>query len=83
MPARIVSRAEWLVARQAHLKSEKALTRVRDLVAAERRSLPWVRIAEGAIVHLAVSYVQVSRALIERLEAYRKLAGAVDVLVRQ
>jgi len=48
MPARIVSRAEWLLARQAHLQSEKALTRVRDLIAAERRSLRWVRIAEGA-----------------------------------
>jgi predicted dithiol-disulfide oxidoreductase (DUF899 family) len=41
---RIVSRDEWLSARKAHLKNEKALTRMRDLVAAERRTLPWVRI---------------------------------------
>jgi predicted dithiol-disulfide oxidoreductase (DUF899 family) len=41
---RIVSRDEWLGARKAHLKNEKALTRMRDLVAAERRTLPWVRI---------------------------------------
>jgi len=127
MPPRIVSRAEWLAARQAHLKNEKALTRLRDLVAAERRRLPWVRIdktyvfdttegkktlaelfgrnsqliihhfmwrwdldqgcvscsleadhAEGAIVHLEhhdVSYVRVSRAPIEKLEAYRKRMG--------
>ena len=127
MPPRIVSREEWLAARTAHLKSEKALTRMRDLIAAERRNLPWVRIekqyvfdttegkrtltdlfggnsqlivhhfmwrwdldqgcascsleadhAEGAIVHLAhhdVSYVRVSRAPIEKLEAYRKRMG--------
>jgi predicted dithiol-disulfide oxidoreductase (DUF899 family) len=41
---RIVSRDEWLAARKAHLKNEKALTRLRDLVSAERRSLPWVRV---------------------------------------
>jgi predicted dithiol-disulfide oxidoreductase (DUF899 family) len=40
----VVSREEWLAARKAHLKNEKALTRLRDLVAAERRALPWVRI---------------------------------------
>lgn len=40
----VVSRDEWLKARKAHLKSEKALTRMRDLVAAERRTLPWVKI---------------------------------------
>lgn len=41
---RVVSRDEWLAARKAHLKSEKALTRFRDLVAAERRALPWVKV---------------------------------------
>jgi predicted dithiol-disulfide oxidoreductase (DUF899 family) len=30
--------------RKAHLKNEKALTRMRDLVAAERRTLPWVKV---------------------------------------
>ena len=44
MPHRAVSRDEWLAARKAHLKNEKALTRMRDLVAAERRALPWVKI---------------------------------------
>lgn len=38
----VVSREEWLVARQAHLAREKALTRLRDQVSAERRKLPWV-----------------------------------------
>jgi len=123
----IVSREEWLAARKAHLKNEKALTRMRDLVAAERRTLPWVKIdkeyvfdtaagketladlfgansqliihhfmwrwdldqgcascsleadhAEGAIVHLEhhdVSYVRVSRAPLDKIEAYRKRMG--------
>jgi predicted dithiol-disulfide oxidoreductase (DUF899 family) len=42
-PHRIVSQEEWLAARKAHLRNEKALTRMRDLVAAERRALPWVK----------------------------------------
>jgi len=44
MDHKIVSRNEWLAARKAHLKNEKALTRLRDLVAAERRALPWVKV---------------------------------------
>jgi len=43
-PAKIVSYEDWLTARKAHLKNEKALTRMRDLVAAERRALPWVKV---------------------------------------
>lgn len=42
-PHTIVSQDKWLEARKAHLKNEKALTRMRDLVAAERRALPWVK----------------------------------------
>jgi predicted dithiol-disulfide oxidoreductase (DUF899 family) len=44
MKNRIVSQDEWLAAHKAHLRSEKALTRMRDLVAAERRTLPWVMV---------------------------------------
>lgn len=43
-PRPIVSRAEWLTARQELLQEEKALTRRRDELAARRRALPWVRI---------------------------------------
>ena len=127
MQHRIVSHDEWLAARKAHLRNEKALTRMRDLVAAERRALPWVKVekdyvfdtlegkktladlfdgrsqliihhfmfapdweagcpscsleadhAEGAIVHLEnhdVAYVRVSRAPLEKLEAYRRRMG--------
>ncbi|MGH8590966.1 MAG: DUF899 domain-containing protein [Gammaproteobacteria bacterium] len=125
--SKIVSSEAWLAARKAHLKNEKALTRMRDLVAAERRALPWVKVekayvfdtpegkkslaelfgknsqliihhfmfapdweagcpscsleadhAEGAIVHLEnhdVSYVRVSRAPLDKLEAYKKRMG--------
>ena len=40
----VVSRDEWLAARKALLAKEKALTRQRDAVNAERRRLPMVRI---------------------------------------
>ncbi|NYS80471.1 DUF899 family protein [Halomonas glaciei] len=40
---RVVSQKEWFRARKAHLKNEKALTRMRDLVVRERRELPWVK----------------------------------------
>ena len=41
---RIVSRDEWLAARLQHLANEKELTRLRDQLSAERRTLPWVKI---------------------------------------
>lgn len=43
---RIVSREEWLVVHMRHLSREKALTRMRDQVSAERLELPWVRVAK-------------------------------------
>jgi predicted dithiol-disulfide oxidoreductase (DUF899 family) len=126
-PHKVVSYEDWLTARKRHLKNEKALTRMRDLVAAERRTLPWVKVekryvfdttqgrktladlfgrngqlivqhfmwrhdldqgcvgcslhtdhAQGARAHLAhhdVSFVVVSRAPLEKLQAYRKRMG--------
>jgi predicted dithiol-disulfide oxidoreductase (DUF899 family) len=50
---KIVSRQEWLRARKAHLKNEKALTRMRDLVAAERRALPWVKVEKEYVFETA------------------------------
>jgi len=38
----VVSRAEWLPARQAILEKEKAFTRLRDELSRERQALPWV-----------------------------------------
>jgi predicted dithiol-disulfide oxidoreductase (DUF899 family) len=43
----IVSREEWTRARVALLEKEKALTRARDELAAERRRLPMVEVTEG------------------------------------
>jgi len=40
----VVSREDWLAARRAHLKAEKALTRQRDKLLAARRALPWVKV---------------------------------------
>ena len=44
MDHRIGTRQEWFEARKKLLAREKALTRERDAVAAERRALPWVKI---------------------------------------
>jgi predicted dithiol-disulfide oxidoreductase (DUF899 family) len=126
-PHKVVPYEDWLVARKRHLKNEKALTRMRDMVAAERRTLPWVKVekryvfdttqgkktladlfggnsqlivqhfmwrhdldqgcvgcslhtdhAQGARPHLMhhdVSFVLVSRAPLEKLQAYRKRMG--------
>jgi predicted dithiol-disulfide oxidoreductase (DUF899 family) len=41
---KVVSRAEWLAARKELLAKEKALTRARDLLSAQRRELPWVKL---------------------------------------
>ena len=40
----IVSRAEWLDARKAHLAREKEHMRAYDRLCKERRALPWVRV---------------------------------------
>jgi predicted dithiol-disulfide oxidoreductase (DUF899 family) len=52
-PHKIAPYEEWLVARKAHLKNEKALTRMRDLVAAERRTLPWVKVEKRYVFDTA------------------------------
>ncbi len=125
--SQIVSRSQWLGARTRLLEKEKELTRLRDQISAERRTLPWVRIDkdyvfegpdgnetlgdlfagrsqlliqhfmfgpdwqegcpscsfwadgyDGFDVHLNhrdVTMVTVSRAPLEKLEAYRKRLG--------
>ena len=44
MPHQIVSRDEWLAARNALLAKEKAFTKERDALCQERRRLPWVKV---------------------------------------
>jgi len=45
----VVSKDRWLAERKALLAREKALTRLRDQVARERRALPWVRIEKDYV----------------------------------
>src|ERR1700680_2874899 len=40
----VVSRSDWLAARKKLLEKEKAFTKARDALSAERRALPWVKI---------------------------------------
>jgi predicted dithiol-disulfide oxidoreductase (DUF899 family) len=44
VPQISTSREAWEAARKALLKKEKALTQIRELVAIERRQLPWLRV---------------------------------------
>jgi len=41
---RVVPREEWLVARRVLLEKEKEVTRARDMIAAQRRDLPMVKV---------------------------------------
>jgi len=45
----IVSRDEWLAARRQLLEREKAFTRLRDELSAERRALPWVKVEKDYV----------------------------------
>jgi predicted dithiol-disulfide oxidoreductase (DUF899 family) len=47
--SKVVSEAEWLVARKDLLTREKELTRLRDEVTRHRRELPWVKIEKEYI----------------------------------
>ncbi len=42
----VVSREDWLTARQALLAREKEMTRLRDAINRERLALPWVKVEE-------------------------------------
>lgn len=42
--ANIVSRDDWLKAREDHLEKEKAFTKARDALSAARRELPWEKV---------------------------------------
>src|SRR5438270_13516384 len=46
---KIVSREEWLAAREKLLAPENHLTRERDAVATERRQLPWVKVEKNYV----------------------------------
>ncbi|WP_394821715.1 DUF899 domain-containing protein [Pendulispora albinea] len=48
-PHRVVSEAEWIVARKKHLEREQELTRALEAVARERRELPWVAVEKNYV----------------------------------
>jgi predicted dithiol-disulfide oxidoreductase (DUF899 family) len=45
----VVSREEWVTARKELLVKEKALTRLRDALAAERREMPYVKVEQDYV----------------------------------
>src|SRR4051794_9927369 len=47
----IVTREEWLAARERLLAEEKELTRRRDALSADRRRLPMVRVEKDYVFH--------------------------------
>ena len=47
---KVVSREEWLVARQHHLTKEKEFTRLRDELSQQRRELPWEKVDKNICV---------------------------------
>jgi predicted dithiol-disulfide oxidoreductase (DUF899 family) len=57
---KVVSREQWLEARRDLLAKEKEITRLRDALTTERRSLPWVRIAKEYIFDGPVGQVTLS-----------------------
>src|ERR1700687_75071 len=50
---KVVSEAEWLAARKDLLAKEKNFTHQRDALSAERRKLPWVRVAKEYVFDAA------------------------------
>src|SRR6266852_6212949 len=46
---KVVSQAEWLVARKELLKKEKELTKLRDQLSSRRRQLPWVKVEKNYV----------------------------------
>jgi predicted dithiol-disulfide oxidoreductase (DUF899 family) len=49
MQHQIVSRDQWLAAREQLLTEEKELTRLRDKVNASRRAMPWVKVEKSYV----------------------------------
>jgi predicted dithiol-disulfide oxidoreductase (DUF899 family) len=71
-PARIASREEWLAARIALLEKEKALTAMKDALAAERRALPWVRVEKNYVFNGPIGPVTLSELFAGRSQLFLK-----------
>jgi predicted dithiol-disulfide oxidoreductase (DUF899 family) len=68
----VVSREEWLKARVALLEKEKELTRLRDRLAAERRSLPWVRVTKPYVFEAPEGQVTLAELFAGRSQLFVK-----------
>ncbi len=68
-PHPVVSADEWLAQRHALLAREKALTRLHDEVAAQRRALPWTRVDK----HYTLDTLQGPRALADLFDGCSQL----------
>ena len=64
----VVSPVAWEAARQQMLVKEKALTRARDALAAERRRMPWM-----AVEKAATRGAERARTLLDLFEGCRQL----------
>jgi predicted dithiol-disulfide oxidoreductase (DUF899 family) len=71
-PVRIASREEWLAARIALLEKEKALTAMKDTLAAERRALPWVRVETNYVFDSPTGPVTLSELFAGRSQLFIK-----------
>ena len=67
----IVSPQEWQAARERMLVKEKAHTRARDALAAERRRMPWMEVEKAAAYRFDTP--DGPKSLVELFEGRRQL----------
>ena len=85
-PHPVVSRTQWLEARRRLLEREKALTRLTDAVARERRALPWVKVEkdytfdapDGRRVKSTIHWVSAAHAIEAEVRLYDHLFQTPD-----
>jgi predicted dithiol-disulfide oxidoreductase (DUF899 family) len=68
----IASRDEWLEARRKLLLKEKALTKQRDALCAERRALPWVKVQKDYVFQTVVGKMSFSQLFNGRTQLFIK-----------
>ena len=68
---RVVSEAEWLEARRAHLAKEKEFTQLRDELARERRELPWMKVEKDYVFDAPEGRVDARRSVRRQGPAHR------------
>ena len=71
-PPRVASRQDWLTARVALLEKEKALTAMKDALAAERRALPWVHVEKDYVFEGPTGPVTLSELFAGRSQLFIK-----------